>query len=92
MSHKTALRYIIILTAGVILLGVTVPTLIAGTLTYQSGYPFLTLVGLGVVFRTFVRDYRQQRPTLLLNFIQLGYLVTLVIALYFSITVILNLF
>jgi hypothetical protein len=92
MSHKTALRYIIILTAGVILLGVTVPSLIAETLTYQSGYPFLTLVGLGVVFRTFVKDYRQQRPTLLLNFIQLGYLVTLVIALYFSITVILDLF
>jgi hypothetical protein len=92
MSHKTALRYMIILVAGVMLLVVTVPTLLAGTTTYQSGYPFLTLVGLGVVFRTFVKDYHQQRPTLLLNFIQLGYLVTLVIALYFSITVLIDLF
>lgn len=92
MSHKTSLRYIIILTAGVILLIFTVPTLLASTITFQSGYPFLTLVGLGVVFRTFVREYRQQRPSLLLNFIQLGYLVTLVIALYFSITVLLDLF
>ncbi len=92
MNHKTMLRYVITLSAGVFLLFLAVPGLTEATSDFRSFYPFMVFFGLGIIFIQFVKRYRQQRPTTLLNFVQLGYIATLVIALYFSIVTILNLF
>jgi hypothetical protein len=84
-------RYTLYLLIGVILLGISFPVL-NEDLSAQSITPFIALFGLGLLFREFVKRYRQQRPTTLLNFLQLGYIASLVIALYYSIVILLKLF
>jgi len=90
MNLKTTLRYAIYLVLGIILLILSVPIL-DEPFSLQSTIPGVVLAGLGFLFRGFVKKYRSQPPTLLLNMIQLGYIATLVIALYYAIVVIMNL-
>lgn len=90
MNHKTMVRYSVYLGGGIILLFLSAATLYE-PFGLQSLIPFMVLGGLGLIFKEFVKKYRQHPPTRILNMIQLGYLATLVIALYYSIVVLMNL-
>lgn len=91
MNHKMMVRYLIYLVIGALLLIIAAPGL-QDPLSLQNITPWAVLVGLGLLFREFLKKYRQIKPTRVLNMIQLGYIATLVIALYYSIVVFMNLF
>lgn len=89
MNHKLVVRYSIYLGLGILLLFLAAPVL-REPLGVQSAIPLIVLIGLGLIFKEFVKRYRQNPPTRVLNMIQLGYIATLVIALYYSIVVLMN--
>lgn len=84
-------KYLVYALAGAVILVFASIPLAEDRLIWTAVYPFIVLIGLGILFRQFRKVYVQEKPTSAMNAIQLLYLLVFAYAAFLSFMVILTL-